>query len=289
MNLSVNAEYLKRTRDPRVTRTPMECFRICREAGFRTVAYFPDFASDGWEKEANGAAEAASALGMTIDQVHAPYNFYAHCPLEVFREQLDRSLVAAKRMGCTYLVFHGDEYHPMPGEAFDADLALRTVYEIFAPYADQALKLGVTPVFENAFEDHHRVSPRERSHFCGELSELLALLERFDDRRIGCCWDFGHGKLGRGSDELHAQAIRTLGKRIVCTHVHDNYYKKDLHLPPFMGEADWNLLMRTMKEIGYEGNLTFEIGYSNLDDRLVADFMKNLYITGDILMEMMER
>ena len=148
MTLSVNAEYLKRTRDPLVTRTPMECMRMCKEAGFRTVAYFPDFTKDEWEKEVDGAAEAASVLGLTIDQVHAPYNFYAHKPLEVFREQLDRCIVAAKRMGGSYLIFHGDEYHPGAGEAFDADLALKTVYEIFAPYVEATLKAGVTPVFE---------------------------------------------------------------------------------------------------------------------------------------------
>ena len=289
MTLSVNAEYLKRTRDPLVTRTPMECMRMCKEAGFRTIAYFPDFTKDTWEKEVDGAAEAASVLGLTIDQVHAPYNFYAHKPLEVFREQLDRCIVAAKRMGGSYLIFHGDEYHPGAGEAFDADLALKTVYEIFAPYVEATLKEGVTPVFENAFEDNHRVPPKTRSHFCGELPELLALLDRFNDPRIGCCWDFGHGKLAMETDERHAQAIRTIGDRIVCTHVHDNYYKKDLHLPPFMGEANWDLLMRTMKDIGYRGNLTFEIGYSNFDDRLVANFMKNLYQTGNILAEMMEK
>jgi len=262
--------------------------RICRDAGFRTVAYFPDFLRDDWEREVNAAAKAASLLGMTVDQVHAPYNFYAHRPLEVFREQLERSIVAVKRMGGSQLVFHGDEYHPAPGEDYDAELALRTVYEFFAPYVEKTLKAGVTPVFENAFEDHHRVSSEKRSHFCGKLSELIALLDRFGDPRIGCCWDFGHGKLATGSNERHAEAIRTLGKRIVCTHVHDNYYQKDLHLPPFMGDADWNLLMHTMKEIGYRGNLTFEIGYSTFDNRLIDNFVEQLYATGRILAEMLQ-
>ena len=94
MTLSMNAEYLKRTRVPGVTRTPMECLRICKDAGFQTVAYFPDFTNDEWEKEVNGAAEAASVFGMPIDQVHAPYNFYAHKPLEVFREQLEYTIMS---------------------------------------------------------------------------------------------------------------------------------------------------------------------------------------------------
>ena len=289
MEFSLNAEYLKRTRNPDIVRTPEQCLRICKDAGFRTVAYFPDFTSDAWEREVNAAAEAVNRLDMTIDQVHAPYNFYAHRPLEVFQEQLKRSIEAVKRMGGSYLVFHADEYHPKPGEAFDADLALATVYEIFAPHVENALKNGITPVFENAFEDHHRVSPKERSHFCGEISELLAVFARFNDPRIGCCWDFGHGKLATGTTERHVQAIKTMGNRIVCTHIHDNYYQKDLHLPPFMGEANWEMLMKAMKEIGYRGNLTFELGYSTLDDRLVKSFMENLYQTAGILAEMMEQ
>jgi sugar phosphate isomerase/epimerase len=80
-----------------------------------------------------------------------------------------------------------------------------------------------------------------------------------------------------------------MGSRIVCTHIHDNYYKKDLHLPPFMGEANWELLMKAMEDIGYRGNLTFELGYSTLEDRLVPSFMQNLYETAAILKEMMER
>ncbi|MBQ2989453.1 MAG: sugar phosphate isomerase/epimerase [Clostridia bacterium] len=288
MEFSLNAEYLKRTRDPRVRRTPSECLQICHAAGFRTVSYFPDFASDAWEEEVNAVVQASDVWGMSLDQVHAPYNFYAHQPLAVFHERLRRSIVAAKRMNASYLVFHADEYHPLPGEAYDAEIALRTVYEIFAPHIENALRMGVTPVFENTFEDHHRVSVRERSHFCAELSELIAVMDRFADPRIGCCWDFGHGKLAMETDERHADAIRTMGKRIVCTHIHDNYYKKDLHLPPFMGEANWELLMKAVKEIGYGGNLTFELGYSTMEESLVADFMKNLYRTAGILKEMMD-
>ena len=289
MEFSLNAEYLKRTRDPRVRRTAEECLRICYSAGFHTVSYFPDFASETWEREVAEVSETAAELGMTLDQVHAPYNFYAHRPLEYFHEQLNRSIVAAKRMEASFLVFHADEYHLAPGEAYDADVALKTVYEIFAPHIEQALKMGVTPVFENTFEDHHRVSSKERSHFCGELGELIAVMDRFGDPGIGCCWDFGHGKLAMEIDERHAEAIRTLGKRIVCTHIHDNYYKKDLHLPPFMGEANWELLMKAMKDIGYGGNLTFELGYSTLEDRLVPSFMESLHQTADILKEMMDR
>ena len=74
----------------------------------------------------------------------------------------------------------------------------------------------------------------------------------------------------------------------MCTHVHDNYYAKDLHLPPFMGDANWEELMQTLKEIGYKGDLTFEMVYGNLTNEGVMPFMKNLYATGETLVKLFE-
>ena len=55
-----------------------------------------------------------------------------------------------------------------------------------------------------------------------------------------------------------------------------------------MGEANWELLMKAVKEIGYGGNLTFELGYSTMEDSLLPDFMNNLYRTAGILKKMMD-
>ena len=166
---------------------------------------------------------------------------------------------------------------------FDVKEGLEEVYASLAPHIEKTLKGGVKVALENVFEDH----PKKRTHFCGDLDELVAIIEKFGDERVGCCWDFGHGKLGVGNDG-HCDALKRLGDKIICTHVHDNYYGKDLHLPPFMGDANWEELMRTMKQIGYRGNLTFELVYGKLDEPLVLPFMKNLYHTGEILVKMFE-
>jgi hypothetical protein len=47
--------------------------------------------------------------------------------------------------------------------------------------------------------------------------------------------------------------------------------------------------MKALKDIDYRGNLTFELGYSTLEDRLVPSFMQNLYETAVILEGMMDR
>lgn len=285
MDISVNAGYLKKKRNSESIRSAEECFRIGIEAGFKVFDYSPNVCCDNWEQLADDAANAAAKLGVWIEQSHAPYNFYAKRSPEFFYELLDRSVVAATRMGISQLVFHADEYHPDYNTPFDAKTGLQSAYDSIAPHVEKALKSGVKVALENVFEDHHGVGRDERSHFCGDIDELIAIIEKFGDKRVGCCWDFGHGKLGVGN-ENHCDAIKILGDKITCTHVHDNYYGKDLHLPPFMGDADWESLMCAMKQIGYSGNLTFEMVYGNLYEDGVLPFMKNLYATGEVLVKM---
>ena len=265
-------------------RSPDECVRLCAEAGFGTIDYSPDFWDAEWEKEARAAAEAAAKYGVEIAHSHAPYNFYKKEPLEVFCEKLQNAALGAKILGAKYLVFHFDEYHPLPGECFDAEKGLKTAFEVLSPAIEKTLDLGVGALLENTFEDHHRVGPLERSHLCGEINELEAAIGLFNDSRVGCCWDFGHGHLQFGENQ--PEMIRRMGKRIRATHVHDNYYMKDLHLLPFYGNLDWETLIPALKETGYDASLAFEAGYGRFPEELIAEFMRLSKHAMDLLCRM---
>ena len=105
---------------------------------------------------------------------------------------------------------------------------------------------------------------------------------------VKCCWDFGHAKCAFGKEEM-INALREVGKYVVCTHVHDNYYEKDLHLVPFLGDTDWNANMAALKAAGYAGDLSFEFVYGYLPDCLIPEWMKYVYRTGETLREMFEK
>ena len=287
MNVSINANYFTRTRKKGLIHTHDECIKLCVDAGFRFLDYSFDVWCDGWESEADEIMNAAAKYGAVIEQSHAPYNFYSRCPMEVFLKALDRSADAAIRMGIRNLVFHADEYHPTPDTPYDANIALQQIYEILAPCIEKTVSGGVRAALETVFEDHYGVPKDKRSHFCGDIQELIDIIDKFNDPMVGCCWDFGHAKLAVGNDK-HTDAIRQMGNRIICTHVHDNYYGKDLHLPPFMGDANWEELMPALKQAGYDDSLTFELVYGNLPDEQVPAFLKQLYYTGTILSEMFE-
>ena len=253
-------------------RDARECVRLYAEAGFRVIDYSPDFSDEGWLEETYQAAEAAAKYGVDVTQCHAPFNFYKKEPLDKFRVLLDRAAEGARVLGAKQLVFHFDEYHPPAGVPFDADTALRSAYEALAPAVEKTLACGVGAAFENTFEDHHRVGPDERSHLCAEIEELEAAIGMFADERVSCCWDFGHAQLQFG--DKHADMIRRMGKRISCTHVHDNYYGKDLHLMPFYGQLDWETLIPALADTGYASSLVFEAGYGRFPDELTNEFLR---------------
>ena len=268
---SVFASFLrnKRTGD---RRSADECVRICAEAGFAEIDYSPDFSRDDWMSEAGSAAEASAKYGVKITQCHAPYNFYKKEPLDRFTALLDRAAAGAHILGVKDLVFHFDEYHPAPGKRFDGEKALERVYEVLSPAIEKTVSYGINAALENTFEDHYRVGPDERSHLCAEIEELEAAIDMFKDERVTCCWDFGHAHLQFGAEQ--AAMIRRMGKRITCTHAHDNYYGKDLHLMPFYGQLDWETLIPALASCGYNGSLAFEAGYGRFPDELLPEFMR---------------
>ena len=252
-------------------RSPDACLRLCAEAGFEYLDYSPDFSDEDWLTEVHEAAEAAGKYGVSITQCHAPFNFYRKDPPERFRLLLDRAAEGARILGAKDLVFHFDEYHPPAGTAFDPETALRSAREVLSDAIEKTVSFGINAALENTFEDHHRVGPEERSHLCAPIEELEAAIDMFRDSRVTCCWDFGHAHLQFGG--MHADMIRRMGRRITCTHVHDNYYGKDLHLMPFYGQLDWETLIPALAGTGYGGTLAFEAGYGRFPDELMGEFL----------------
>ncbi len=288
VELAVNAGYLAKTRQIGRTRSADEQIRLCVEAGFRLLDCSVDAWEQNWEAQADEILNAAAKYGATVIQSHAPYNFYRKAPREQFLKALERSALAAVRMGVKDLVFHGDEYHPQEEGLFDPKEALEQAYAVLAPSVDTLVSGGVRAALETVFEDRGPNLPREqRSHFCGEFGELEAILDRFHEPMVTCCWDFGHAKLACGN-ENHAAAIRRMGGRITCTHVHDNYYSRDLHLPPFLGDANWEDLMPALREAGYCGALTFELVYGCLPKERIGEFLLQLRRTGEHLVRLFE-
>ena len=282
MELSICAGYLQKTE--LTDKSAYNMFRLCKEAGFTVMDYTPG--GETWEKQVVSLLKASEALELPLEQSHAPYNRYTKRPLEEYKVLLDRAFEAAIRMGNKQIVVHGDDYRvPADGE-YDAKKAMDEMYELWAPYVEKATKNGLGVAIETVFEDN-RSKDAPPNRFTSRLDELIGLIDRFQNPLVTCCWDSGHARLAFTRAGM-PDAMRALGSRITCTHIHDNYYNRDLHVMPFQGDIDWREQMATLKEIGYKGNLTYELVYGKWPEALVAEFLKVAADTGKMLIKMFE-
>lgn len=283
MELSICANYLHTTELS--DKSVINIFRLCKQAGFTVIDYSP--CGETWEKQVVSLLKASQAFEMPLEQSHAPYNRYRNLPIEDYKLLMDRAFEAAIRMGNKQIVIHGDDYRVPKGGVYNAESAMTEMYEFWAPYVELATKNGVGVAIETVFEDN-RAKDAPPNRFTSRLNELMGLIDRFDNPLVTCCWDSGHARLAFTRAGM-PDAMRMLGSRITCTHIHDNYYNKDLHVLPFQGDIDWRVQMKTLKEIGYKGNLTYELVYGKIPDCIVEDYLRIAAKTGKILMDMFEK
>ena len=92
-----------------------------------------------------------------------------------------------------------------------------------------------------------------------DLSTAEALVDFIDDALdgapVGICLDVGHAHLnGDVVDQLE-----TVAEHLIATHLHDNRGRTDEHLVPFEGTVNWPGTLTTLRKVGYDGVLTFEL------------------------------
>ena len=287
MELSMSLDYLLKKHGTTEKRDISEAVKLCREAGFRYVDYSPDFKAADWAEKAKRDKEILDAAGIVVEQTHAPFNRYGQHPEELFGQYYWNLFEASKIVGAKYVVVHADEY--ITTDHYDEKEAEDFAYNFLAPYVDYAKKNGMTVAIENVFEDTIRRCPQfdGKSRFCSRIHELQGIIARFNDPDVGCCWDFGHAALAFGVDKM-ADMLKEVGGKLVCTHVHDNYYGKDLHLSPFLGTVDWEEHMKVLYEIGYKGKFSFELAYGAHPDALMGQWLAHIYEIGKYLQGLYE-
>ena len=129
------------------------------------------------------------------------------------------------------------------------------------------------------FPDH----PEWPFYTC-DYRDLAALVDSFNDPHISVCWDFGHANL---MDFDQCEALRYLGKRITCTHVHNNFKLYDDHASPDTGTIDWYRILPVLSEIGYEGALTLESECRYAEPSLLQSFARHNYVCVEFLEKLM--
>ncbi|MBR5152286.1 MAG: sugar phosphate isomerase/epimerase [Clostridia bacterium] len=284
MRISINEDYIRyRPETPR--RSQMETLKLLKENGFDTadfgmfhlVSEGEPYGREDWIKKHR---EYCDELGIAINQTHPP--FFEGRPMpDGFVERLLQCVDDSAVLGADCIVIHPDTWYKENYVQWDFDEVLNTIYEVLAPVVERAEKRGIKVAMEFMHEWLGNVYHRVR--FCSNIEELDAIVGKFNCDSVGVCWDFGHAAMAYKQDQF--KYMKKLKSKIIATHVHDNIFKYDNHNLPYQGSINWEEGMKTLAEVGYEGDLTLEIGYGGMPDSLVANFLQFSHQTAEYLVK----
>ncbi len=282
MKISINSNYFRARRLGQPPRSYCEAALLCKNAGFDSIDFSCSSAfcaADDWETQAKQLAEDFSKNGIVVDQTHAPFNRYAREENAIFREKLRRAFETSAILGAKRIIVHADEYVAPDGK-YNSEDACKFAYDYFAPYVELAKKRQIGVAVENLFEDG-RCGENRRSRCTSEVDELITIIDSFRDPAVTCCWDFGHAAVAFGDKML--EELKKIGTRLSSTHIHDNCYGNDAHLPLFFGKIDWESHIEYLRSIGYDGAFTYEFVYGCIPDALLPEYLKLAYQTANYI------
>lgn len=210
--------------------------------------------------------KAAVDCGIRINQMHMPYPIFIPDASDeinnyLINEMAIKSLHLCDFFGCGNIVVHGLRAKMYYGSEENEWKKTESTLDNILPLAKD---LGITICLENIYTSaggHIIEGP------CGNPVKMAERIDKINDRYgsevVGYCFDTGHANLV-GVDFERFLCI--LGKRVKVLHIHDNDGISDLHQMPFTftktrenhPSTDWDGFIRGLKEIEFDGVLSFE-------------------------------
>lgn len=187
--------------------------------------------------------------------VHAPFadiNIASTSPSirNAIMRRLKRSMRLSSKLDPEYWIFH-------PG--------VRSAISDIVPELDWKINLdSVCELLREARQYNMKISVENTPKTFPFLLRHVEDFERFytelgdDGLEVGLTLDVGHANISGELDRI----IRSLSKRIVHTHLHDNNGDRDSHLGIGFGKINWPKLIGDLMSIGYNGVLVVESIYS---------------------------
>ena len=248
--------------------------KIARDVGFRHISVnfhdTPKPCDATYDKASSHISATLKKYDFKAVQTHL-YYYYPLSSADKIEEELEhrilREIEVSGKIGAPWCVWHPRYY--VSGEwengKYDEEKTLYYNHITVSTYLEQAKQFGTGIALENLWGSMIR----------GGNPMLARLCDSFNADNVGICWDTGHANIME-HEQAQDEAIRFLGERIKCTHIHNNFKNfNDLHLPPDAGNIEWNRVMKAFKDIGYDGPFTLETHclYPE-DDQLLRDFVR---------------
>ena len=207
---------------------------------------------DDYKAYAEKIRAIADRRGVKFVQAHAPFGGGYEKYMADKVPLLPRAMEFSAMLGISNIVIHPIQkgiYYGNEKTLFDMNV------EFYRSLAPHAKKYGIKIAIENMWQRHPVTK-----HICDDVladpKELAAMYDALNDpEAFTVCLDLGHVALCQREPE---DAIRTIGSRIGCLHIHDVDYIDDLHTLPGVGKIKWNKVCDALAEIGYKGCYNLE-------------------------------
>lgn len=267
-----------------------ESLKRCYEIGFRvfdislnnSIDKDHPLSGSDWEKWIDNIANEKEKLGIEFASAHLPFfavddKRFENPEERAFIERAKyRSIHACSVLGVKWAVEHIS--HSKEEQGFAPRIKQKSL-DYVAPFIEAADKGNVGIAFENMI-----TGMKVNYRYLSTAWELVDFVDSIKASNVGICWDFGHANFIYMDQ---SEPLRILGKRLKATHVHDNWGTVDSHVVPFQGTIQWEPIMKTLDEIGYEGEFTFEVGTSKgKPDTVQTINAKHIYDIGLYLLSL---
>jgi len=223
--------------------------------------------------------------GLTVSQAHAPFPAYVEGRPDILEYAIKvycGNILFCNKIGCKKLVIHGislfaTEQNKTPEDYKKMNMHL---YESLIPTLQQT---DIIVCLENLFT-------KNGSDFlegtCSNPFEAVEYIDTLNKKAgkmcFGLCLDTGHLNLLHKSFRVY---MPILGDRIKALHIHDNDASSDQHLAPYTGTIIWKDFINGLKQIGYNGDLSFEtfrqVTIKRVDKPVIMPFLKLIAQIGE--------
>lgn len=276
---------------------------LIRDAGFTAFDYSLDsmvhddspFNGEDWRAHAARIRACADSVGLKINQTHAPFSFSVSrlwrdeaAFREIIFPRIVRALEISGIFGAKVCVIHPIHHDIYAGHAEEIFHRNMDFYRELIPVAvREGVKIGVENMYQSDPRRGYLVDDT-----CSRAEEFNRYLDTLNHPNAVACLDLGHVGLIEREDEAW-DMIRALGHdRLQALHVHDNDYRGDRHQLPYLGLMDWGKITQALGEIDYQGDLTYENGWSFLnpiDEEFLPVALRYMADVGWHLVDLIER
>ena len=263
-----------------------KAIELISNAGFDGVDfsfYFADendsMLDENYQEHADVINTMIKEKNMSCNQAHAPFRLsYGEEFTTNNKHYLEilRAMEFASILGVENIVIHAITV-PKDKDLFEYNL---NYYKTFEPFC---AKFNIHIAIENLFSYDSKRDCYDS--VLGTPQELISMIDALHSEWFVVCVDVGHCALTGTEPE---QFISKLNHNsLKALHIQDNDYRGDKHWLPYMGNLNWDNITKSLSQIRYNGDFTFEIFnfINKFDEVLLPDALKLAEKTGRYLID----